>query len=355
MRDGLAAHGEADAAATADTRAVFLGLGIALGPTFDGARLQRLPRVAGLADAGGARLDVGAMSPAWSAGEHGTGQARDDPADALLNVFVGQTANLPTEFGGQPTKCCGLPQHCFAGALRYRHCRQVEAGLGHARLELRGGAIHIGEYAERVTPEFARGLEQFRLRRLEIALGIQLAQHDRVQAVGQVNDQRLSILGGRFDETGQLGPCLRHEVFQAALDAGVQTGSEHREHCLADQLLAALAQLLTHQEQAGAQTHAGSRCAGQGHHAHQVDAQAHPIERMALFTLGEGDDIAEHVRQCEDVAQHRQRTGHGGDTFQRDRAVADADQPVVEGTDALPHVGGLDQIHRDDGYLLCSR
>ncbi len=113
-----------------------------------------------------------------------------------------------------------------------------------------------------------------------------------------------------------------------------------------------LTHLLTHQKQHRPQRHSRCRHARRdGDHPNQIDAQTHPIQRIALLTGRQSCNVIQRINQRHDVADHRQPAGESLDSLKRDDPAADLLQPGIEIGRTKTNVFDLNQIKRNNRHL----
>ncbi|WP_254074803.1 hypothetical protein [Pseudomonas graminis] len=186
----------------------------------------------------------------------------------------------------------------------------------------------------------------------QTALGIEIAVDHAFQTLGDLVQHAFAQLPRVIENPGELGLRLRHKVIKGPDNGGIEVPDQNLDQRIPQHHLSCLTHLLTHQKQHRPQAHPrcrhGRRCRQD---ANQIDAQTHPVQRVAFLTGRQPDDVIQRINQRHDVAHHRQKARSALDPFKRNDPAADVPKPGIDIGSAGPDVLKLNQIKRNDRQL----
>ncbi len=186
----------------------------------------------------------------------------------------------------------------------------------------------------------------------QISLGVQVRVDQLLQAISDLKKHAFPKLPRILENPGELALRLAHKVIKGPDDGCIQVPDQNLDQRISQHHLAGLTHLLAHQKQHRPQGHPRCRHARRnGHHPDQVDAQTHPIQRIALLIGRQPNDVIQRIDQRHDVAHHRQPAGHGLDPLKRDNPATDLLQPCIDIGRTKTNVFNLNKVKRNNRHL----
>ncbi|MEN5032584.1 hypothetical protein [Pseudomonas sp. Ps21-P2] len=186
----------------------------------------------------------------------------------------------------------------------------------------------------------------------QIALGIEIAVDHALQTLGDLVQHAFADLPRVIENSSELPLRLGHKIIKGPDDVRIEVPDQHLDQRITQHQLSRLTHLLAHQKQRRPQAH--SRCRHgrwRRQYTNQIDAQTHPIQRVALFARGQPNDVIQRIDQRHDVAHHGQKSRSVLDPLKRNDPAADVLQPGIDVRRTGANVLKLNQIKRNDRHL----
>ncbi len=255
------------------------------------------------------RLDVERlpMPVARPPGDHRTRQCLQQRPNRVLDPRIRQTINLGPKLRAHGTQRFGLPAYRVFQHLRHKMFDgAVDDVLAGSDVNVGNRDEDIGNRAFGIVVPLLAPLADQLHRLKQIALGIEIAIDHALQTLGDLVQHAFAQFPRSVENPGKLALRLGHEVIKRPNDVRIEMPNQHLNQRIPKHQLARLTHLLTHQKQRRSQAHPRCRHGRRRRQdANQIDAQTHPIQRIARLTRRQPNDVIQRINQRHDVAHHR--------------------------------------------------